>query len=168
MPGLPDLDVTGGAAVSGNGIIVFTRTNTDKAEDFMVQPVSSGSVSKHTVGTFTAGTTTPGAADGVQIRYAPNGVASAFRVSTVNPNGHTAVQLRACDTVASEFNPFQAFHSAAAVGDGTFVSFREVISNYALTDPKGNASIGVKGHRVHVITASYTGRSGQLRGRNGA
>lgn len=125
-------------------------------------------MSKYTAGTFTAGTTTLGATDGVQIRYAPTGVASACRVSTVNPNGPTAVQLRACDTVASEFNPFQAFHSAAAVGGGTFVSFGEVINNYALTNPKGNGSIGVKGHRVHVITASYTGRSGQLRGRNGA
>jgi hypothetical protein len=171
VPGLPDLDVAGGAAASGTAIIMFTRTATDKAEDFRVQAVSSGSVAKYTTTgahNYTAGVTTLGVADGVRIQYAPFGVASGFCVSTVNPVGGTAVQLRWCDNTPGEFNQFQTFRSAAAVGDGTFVSFREVINDLALTDPRNGGSIGVIGHRVHVITRAYTGISGQLWGQNGA
>src|SRR6267154_1032983 len=49
VPGLPDLDVLGGAAVSGNVLIVFTRTSHDRAEDFMVQPVDTTQHSKYDI-----------------------------------------------------------------------------------------------------------------------
>jgi len=170
VPNQPDLDVYGGGATVGNAIIMFTRTNHDKAEDFRIQLVSALSVSKYAVTgvhTFAVGQAL-GGTDAVRIQYAPNGTFSGLCISTVNPIGFTAVQLRPCDTVANEFNPFQTFRSAAASGDGTFVSFREVINDHALTDPRENGSIGRVGHRVHVITANWVGTSGQLWGQNGA
>jgi len=168
VPNQPDLDVYGGGATVGNAIIMFTKSNHDKAEDFRVELVTSGSVSKYTVGAYTAGVTTLGVTDGVRIQYAPNGSFSGLCISTVNPVGGTAVQLRPCDNVVNEFNPYQTYRSASASGDGTFVYFKEVINGLALTDPRNSGSIGTVGHRVHVITRSYTGVSGQLWGRNGA
>src|SRR6266581_2084677 len=78
VPGLPDLDVLGGAAVSGTAIIVFTRTSHDKAEDFAIQVVAPAAVSKYTVAGvhgFTVGVTTP-PVNAVAIRYTPSGVDS--------------------------------------------------------------------------------------------
>jgi hypothetical protein len=167
VPGLPDLDVQGGAAVSGNSLIVFTRSNHDKAEDFMVQIVAPGATSKYTVGGFTAGVTTPPAGS-VAIRYAPNGVDSGLCVSTVNPNGHAAAQLRVCSNNTTQFNPFQTFTSPVASGDFTAVQFTEVIHGYVMTDPANNGSIGVKGARVQVIFANNLHHTGQFWGQNGA
>ena len=163
VPGLPDLDVLGGAAVSGNAIIVFTRTSHDKAEDFAVQPVAAGSTS-----TFPAVHAAVSPANAVRIQYTPDGLATGLCVSTVNPNGNTAVQLRACDNTAGTYNPFQTFVKADANGDGQFVSFTEVINNMKLTDPRNSGSIGVVGHRVHVLVKAADGTSGQLWGQNGA
>lgn len=163
VPNLPDLDVYGGGATSGNALIMFTRSNHDKAEDFAIINVTSTAVNKYP-GTGPAAPP----AHSVAIEYAPFGVASGLCVSTVNPNGFTAVQLRTCSNNLTQFNPFQTFVSQAAVGDGTFVSFLEVIHGLALTDPRNSGSIGVVGHRVHVITRTYTGTSGQLWGQNGA
>lgn len=168
VPGLPDLDVAGsGPGVSGQAIIMFTRTNHDKAEDFELVTEPPTDTSSYTVGPWTTATAL-GFTDAVSIAYAPDGVQSGFCLSTVNPNGNTAVQLRHCNVTVGKFNPFQTFRSAAALGDGTFVSFREVINSFALTDPRNGGSIGTIGHRVHVVTRSWTGTSGQLWGQNGA
>ena len=171
VPGLPDLDVAGaGPGFSGQALIVFARTNHDKAEDFMVQVISPGATSKYTVSgvhSFTQGvTTTP--ANGVAIRYAPNGIDSGFCVSTVNPNGFAAAQLRACSNGTTQFNPFQTFTSPVAVGDFTAVQFAEVINNNVMTDPANNGSIGTIGHRVHVTFAHNFNHTGQAWGQNGA
>jgi hypothetical protein len=163
VPNLPDLDVQGGAAVSGNVLIVFTRTNHDKAEDFAVQAVAAGSTN-----------TAPGSGpatlptNSVRIQYAPNGFGSGLCLSSVNPNGFASVQLRKCDTTAGTFNPWQTFTSAVATGDFTAVQFKEVINGLVLTDPANNGSIGVVGHRVQVKFAANAGHTGQFWGQNGA
>lgn len=164
VPGLPDLDVYARHAVSGNAIIMWPRSSHDPAEDFELVPELSTDTSTYTVGPWTTATAL-GFTDAVSIAYAPYGVQSGYCISTVNPNGLTAVQLRKCNVTVGKFNPFQTFRSAAAVGDGTFVSFREVINTYALTDPRNSGSTGI---HVHVITHAYTGTSGQLWGQNGA
>jgi hypothetical protein len=169
VPNLPDLDVLGGAAVSGNAIIVFTRTSHDRAEDFAVQVVAPAAVSKYTVAgvhSFTVGVTTP-PVNSVVIRYTPLGVDSGLCVSTVNPDGFAAAQLRPCSNNLTQFNPFQTFVSSAADGDGTFVQFTEVINGNVMTDPANGGSIGVVGNRVHVIFAHNFHHTGQLWGQNG-
>ena len=169
VPGLPDLDVLGGAAVSGNSLIVFTRTSHDKAEDFAVQVVAPAAVSKYTVTgvhSFTVGVTTP-PVNSVAIRYTPFGHDSGLCVSTVNPDGFAAAQLRPCSNNLTQFNPFQTFVSSAADGDGTFVQFTEVINGNVMTDPANGGSIGVIGHRVHVTFAHNFHHTGQLWGQNG-
>jgi hypothetical protein len=170
VPGLPDLDVLGGAAVSGNSIIVFTRTSHDRAEDFAVQVVAPAAVSKYTVAgvhSFTVGVTTP-PVNSVVIRYTPFGVDSGECVSTVNPDGFAAAQLRPCSNNITQFNPYQTFVSSAADGDGTFVQFTEVINGNVMTDPANGGSIGRLGDRVHVIFAHNVRHTGQLWGQNGA
>jgi hypothetical protein len=170
VPGTPDLDVLGGAAVSGNSIIVFTRTNHDKAEDFAVRVIAPGAVSKYTVSgvnSYTAGVT-HAPVNSVMIRYTPNGVDSGLCVSTVNPDGHAAAQERPCSDGTAVFNPFQTFVSSAADGDGTFVQFTEVINGNVMTDPANSGSIGTIGHRVHVTFAHNFHHTGQLWGQNGA
>jgi hypothetical protein len=163
VPNLPDLDVQGGAAVSGNVLIAYTRSSTDKAEDFRVEAVAVGSTN-----------TSPGngpataPASAVRIRYSPLGVPSSLCLSSVNPDGHAAVQLRPCDTTPGTFNPWQTFTSSAAHGDFTAVQFTEVINGNVLTDPANNGSIGVKGNRVQIIFAHNNGFTGQLWGQNGA
>jgi hypothetical protein len=169
VPGLPDLDVLGGAAVSGNSIIVYTRTSHDKAEDFAVQVVAPAAVSKYTVAgvhSFTVGVTTP-PVNSVVIRYTPFGVDSGLCVSTVNPDGFAAAQLRPCSNNLTQFNPYQTFQSSAADGDGTFVQFTEVINVNVMTDPANGGSIGRIGDRVHVIFAHNFHHTGQLWGQNG-
>lgn len=170
VPGLPDLDVQGGAAVSGNVLIAFTRSSHDKAEDFGVQVISPGATSKYTVNgdnDFTQNsTTTP--TNGVAIRYMPNGVDSGLCISTVNPNGHAAAQLRPCSNGTTQFNPFQTFTSPVADGDFTAVQFTEVINDNVMTDPANNGSIGVKGNRVQIIFAYNHHHTGQAWGQNGA
>jgi hypothetical protein len=178
VPNLPDLDVQGGAAVSGNVLIVFTRTNHDKAEDFRVENVDTTQHSTFDVsGSFNGGVVwhtasanvaVPGA---VRIQYSPNGVASGLCVSSVNPNGFASAQLRHCAD-AGLFNPYQTFQrtDTGNPGDGQFVTFREVINGHLLTDPKNDGSIGVKGARIQVKFSGGTGtvHTGQLWGRNGA
>jgi hypothetical protein len=169
VPGLPDLDVLGTSAVSGNSIIVFTRTSHDKAEDFAVQVVAPAAVSKYTVAgvhSFTVGVTTP-PVNAVAIRYTPFGVDSGLCVSTVNPDGFAAAQLRPCSNNLTQFNPFQTFVSSAADGDGTFVQFTEVINSNVMTDPANGGSIGTIGHRVHVTFTANHHFTGQLWGQNG-
>jgi hypothetical protein len=169
VPGLPDLDVLGGAAVSGNSIIVFTRTNHDKAEDFAVRVIAPGAVSRYTVSGVNSYTTgvTHAPVNSVQIRYTPFGVDSGLCVSTVNPDGFAASQLRPCSDGIAVFNPYQTFTSSAADGDGTFVQFTEVINGNVMTDPANGGSIGVKGSRVHVVFAHNFHHTGQLWGQNG-
>jgi len=177
VPGLPDLDVLGGAAVSGNAVIVYTRSATDKAEDFRVQPVDTTLHSKYDVaGTFGSWSKTLAnslVTNAVRIQYAPFGVASGFCLSSVNPNGFASVQLRVCDNTSGEWNPYQTFQKkdTGVPGDGQFVTFTEVINGHLLTDPANNGSIGVKGDRVQVKFAGGNGaviHTGQLWGRNGA
>lgn len=163
VPGLPDLDVYGASATVGNALIVFTRTSHDKAEDFAVQPVDAASTNTAPGnGPATAG------ADAVRIQYTPLGVASGLCLSSVNPDGHAAAQLRKCDTTAGTFNPWQTFTKSGAVGDFTAVQFTENIGHNVLTDPANGGSIGVVGHRVHVIFAVNVHATGQFWGQNGA
>ena len=169
VPGLPDLDVLGGAAVSGNSLIVFTRTNHDKAEDFAIRVIAPGAVSRYTVtgvNSYTTGVT-HAPVNSVQIRYTPNGVDSGLCVSTVNPDGHAAAQERPCSDGIAVFNPYQTFTSSAADGDGTFVQFTEVINGNVMTDPANGGSVGRIGDRVHVIFAHNFHHTGQLWGQNG-
>lgn len=167
VPGLPDLDVYGGAAVSGNSLIVFTPSSSDKAEDFAVTTVGASATSKYTVGSFTAGLTNAPAGS-VMIRYTPRGLDSGLCVSTVNPNGHAAAQLRVCSNGTTQFNPYQTFTSGVASGDFTAVKFVEVINHNVMTDPANNGSIGVVGHRVHVTFAPDAGHTGQFWSQTGA
>ncbi len=174
VPGLPDLDVQGAAAFSGNALIMYTRSATDRAEDFRVQPVDTTQHSKYDVaGTFGTWSRTLANAlvtNAVRIQYAPFGVASGLCLSSVNPNGFASVQLRYCDNTSGEWNPYQTFKKTDANGDGQFVTFTEVINGHLLTDPANNGSIGVKGDRVQVKFAGGTGviHTGQLWGLNGA
>jgi hypothetical protein len=176
VPGLPDLDVLGGAAVSGNSLIVFTRSATDKAEDFIIVHVNPAAVSKYDVTgglhNYTQGVTTP-LPGSVAIEYAPKGVPSGYFVSSVNPNGFAATQLRAGSNNVTQFNPYQAFveKDTGNPGDGQFVTFAESVNNHLLTDPRNGGSIGAVGARVHVTTSGGNGttiRTGQLWGQNGA
>jgi hypothetical protein len=167
VPGTPDLDALGAAAVSGNSLIVFTRTSHDKAEDFVVQVVNPAATSKYTVGGFTLGVT-HAPANSVAIRYAPNGIDSGLCVYTVNPDGFAAAQLRVCSNNTTTFNPYQTETSSAADGDGTFVQFAEVIHGLVMTDPANGGAIGAVGHRVHVTFAANHHATGQLWGQNGA
>jgi hypothetical protein len=162
VPGLPDLDVFHGAAFSGNGLIMFTRTSSDRAEDFTVQVVPAGSTS-----TYPGVHAAVAPAGAVRIEYTPFGVATDLYVSTVNPNGLTAVQLRHGDDVPGTYNPFQTFVQASAACDGTCFTFAEVIHGMLLTDPRNGGSTGVVGHRVHVLVKPADGTSGQLWGQNG-
>lgn len=173
VPGLPDLDVLGGAAVSGNSLIVYTRTATDKAEDFTVQAVPTGAVSVY--GGFAPLAPAPVGSTNVRIQYSPNGVLSGLCVSTVNPvpGDDTPTQLRNCAptlVAPGVYNPYQTFvrQDTGNPGDGQFVNFREVINHLALTNPAAGGSIGVVGNRVHVITRGYSGSVHQLWGLNGA
>ena len=187
VPGLPDLDVQGGAAVSGNVLIVFTRSNTDKAEDFVFTNLGASGSGMARTSTFdvtgsysghitlatplsalpNAATTRP-----TQIQYAPLGHASGLCVSSVNPNGFASVQLRHCNTDPTKFNPYQTFQlkDTGNPGDGQFMTFTEVINGHLLTDPRNDGSIGVKGARIQVrFAGSGTGviHTGQLWGFNG-
>lgn len=168
VPGLPDLDVYGGAAVSGNSLIVFTPSSSDKAEDFAVTNVTVATAkSKYTVGAFTAGSV--GApANSVMIRYTPRGVDSGLCVSTVNPNGFANAQLRPCSNGTTEFNPYQTFTSSVADGDFSAVQFAEVVHGYVMTDPANNGSIGAVGNRVHVSFRSNLHHTGQFWSQTGA
>lgn len=179
VPGLPDLDVRGRAAVSGNVLIVYPRSATDPAEDFVVQVVPAGTTTSFT-GTGPA--TLPAAPAGqanVRIQYAPRGVLSGFCVSSVNPNGFASAQIRHCDSTPSTnapstitYNPYQTFirHDTGNPGDGQFVTYEEVVNHHLLTDPKNDGSVGVPGARVQVKFAGgglSTIRTGQLWGFNG-
>jgi hypothetical protein len=168
VPGRPDLDVLGGAAVSGNSLIIFPQSRTDKAQDFMVVNVSPTATAKFTttgVHAYIAGSTMIGAG-AVEIEYAPKGVASGLCVSTVNPNGHADAQLRGCSNATTTFNQFQTFRSGAAQGDGTFIQFKEVINDNLMTNPANNGSVGKVGDRVHVSFRAANGSTGQLWGQN--
>ena len=129
--------------------------------------MNPAAVSKYTVGGFTAGVTTP-PASAVAIRYTPLGVDSGLCVSTVNPDGFAAAQLRPCSNNLTQFNPYQTCTSSAADGDGTFVQFAEVIHGLVMTDPENGGSTGTIGHRVHVTFAANHRFTGQLWGQNGA
>ena len=187
VPGLPDLDVQGGAAVSGNVLIAFTRSSTDKAEDFVFTRLDNSGSGLGRQSTFVVTGSYSGAltlvsplssvtngttAKAVQIEYAPLGVRSGLCVSSVNPNGFASVQLRHCNTDPTKFNPYQTFQmkDTGNPGDGQFIVFTEVINGHLLTDPANDGSIGVKGARVQIKTTgsgSGTIHTGQLWGFNG-
>lgn len=158
VPGLPDLDVLGGAAVSGNSLIVFTASSSDKAEDFAVQNVNVATAANKYPGTGPASAP----AGSVMIRYAPRGLDSGLCVSTVNPNGLSAAQLRPCSNGTTQFNPYQTFVSGVASGDFTAVKFAEIVHGYVMTDPANNGSIGTVGNRVHVRFMTDAGHTGQF------
>ena len=177
VPNQPDLDVQGGGATVGNVLIVYTRSNHDKAEDFRVQAVDTTKLSLYATDKFTGSswsTTVPNSATAgaVQIRYSPNGVPSTLCLSSVNPNGFASVQLRPCVTDSTKFNPYQTFQKkdTGNPGDGDFVTFTEVIHGHLLTDPRNDGSIGVKGARVQVKFAGSSSNihTGQLWSQNGA
>lgn len=179
VPGLPDLDVLGRVAASGQPLIVFPRSATDPAEDFVVQVVPTGTATSF-IGTGPATLPAPPAGQtNVRIQYAPRGVLSGYCVSSVNPNGFATAQLRHCDSEGTSnnpstttYNPYQTFirHDTGNPGDGQFLTFEEVINHHLLTDPKNDGSVGVVGARVQVKFAGSTAaiHTGQLWGKNGA
>ena len=188
VPGLPDLDVQGAAAFSGNVAIMFTRSSTDRAEDLVFTRLDNTGSGLARTSTFdVTGATYPGAittasrldsrtngltAKVVQIEFAPLGVRSGLCLSSVNPNGFASAQWRHCNTDPAKFNPYQSFQmkDTGNPGDGQFIIFTEVINGHLLTDPANNGSIGVKGARIQVKFAGTTGliHTGQLWGLNGA
>jgi len=175
VPNRPDLDVQGGAKVVGNPLIVYTRSATDKAEDFVVRTHSNTETSTVAVGNIPNTTTTLGtlfgaASASVSLEYAPLGVPSGLCVSSVNPNGFATEQLRTCNVPVGKFNPWQTFEvTDFGAADGQFVTYTEPIHNLVMTNPANNGSIGSVGHRVQVKFA-HAGSpnlfTGQLWGKN--
>jgi len=174
VPNRPDLDVQGGAKVVGNVIIVFTRSATDKAEDWVVVPHLVTDTSTANVGTITTTTTLSdrfsSTSTVVSLEFAPLGVRSGLCLSSVNPNGFASTQLRPCNTVANKFNPWQTFQvTDNGAADGQFVNYTEPINHLVLTNPKNDGDIGTVGHRVQVKFAHLfgtNGATGQLWGKN--
>lgn len=171
VPNRPDLDVQGGAANVGNVLIVYTRSATDKAEDFVPVAHAGSDTSTVAVGSLTTASTLTSISftNAVSLEYAPLGHRSGLCLSSVNPNGHASVQLRLCNTVANKFNPWQTFKvDDTGVFDGQFVTYTEPINNLVMTNPANNGSIGVKGARIQVKFAHTNGTTGQLWGKNNA
>jgi hypothetical protein len=172
VPNRPDLDVQGGAKVVGNVLIVYTRSATDKAEDFVVKLHAGTDTSTAAAGNVANTSTTLASLsfnNAVSLEYAPFGVPSGLCVSSVNPNGFASVQLRNCNTVAGKFNPWQTFNvTDFGAADGQFVTYTEPIHNLVMTNPANNGSIGVKGARIQVKFATDHHATGQLWGKNNA
>lgn len=169
VPNRPDLDVQGGASTVGNVLIVFTRSATDKAEDFVPVAHAGSDTSTVAVGGLTTATTLTSIsfANAVSLEFAPLGHRSGLCLSSVNPNGHASAQLRPCNAVPNKFNPWQTFNvDDTGVFDGQFVKYIEPINHYVLTNPANNGSIGVKGARIQVKFAHDSGATGQLWGKN--
>jgi len=171
VPNRPDLDVQGAAKVVGNPIIVFTRSATDKAEDWVVVTHLTTDTSTANVGAITTTTTLTDrfgvTSSAVSLEFAPLGVRSGLCLSSVNPNGFATAQLRVCNTVANKFNPWQTFNvTDFGAADGQFVSYTEPINHLVMTNPANNGSIGVKGARIQVKFAIDHSRTGQLWGKN--
>lgn len=172
VPNRPDLDVQGGAANVGNVLIVYTRSATDRAEDFVVRTHLTTDTSTANVGTVTTTSTLTDRFGGptssaVSLEYAPNGVPSHLCVSSVNPNGFASVQLRPCNALPNKFNPWQTFNvTDFGAADGQFVNYTEPINHLVMTNPKNNGSIGVKGARIQVKFATDHHATGQLWGKN--
>ena len=173
VPNRPDLDVQGGASVVGNVLIVYTRSATDKAEDFVVRTHLTTDTSTANVGGLTTTTTLTDrfgvTSSAVSLEYAPLGVPSHLCLSSVNPNGHASVQLRPCNNVSNKFNPWQTFNvTDNGAADGQFVNYEEPINHLLMTNPRNDGSIGVKGARIQVRFAHDNGTTGQLWGKNNA
>ena len=171
VPNRPDLDVLGAPLhpASGNPVIVFTRSTTDRAEDFVPVAHLTSDTSTAEVGSIHVTTTLAslGFTNAVNLEYAPNGVRSGLCVSSVNPNGHASVQLRNCNTTGNKFNPWQTFQvTDNGAADGQFVTYTEPINGLLMTNPANNGSIGVKGARIQVKFAADHHATGQLWGKN--
>jgi hypothetical protein len=169
VPNRPDLDVQGGAAVAGNVLIVFPRSTTDKAEDFVPVAHAGSDTSTVAVGSLTTATTLTSISftNAVSLEFAPLGHRSGLCLSSVNPNGHASVQLRNCNTVPNKFNPWQTFKvDDTGVFDGQFVKYIEPINHYVMTNPRNDGYVGHVGSRIQVKFASDHGATGQLWGKN--
>jgi hypothetical protein len=169
VPNRPDLDVQGGAKVVGNAVIVFPRSATDKAEDWVVVTHAGADTSTVAVGPLSTATTLTsiGFTNAVSLEFAPFGVRSGLCLSSVNPNGFASVQLRNCNTVANKFNPWQTFKvDDTGVFDGQFVKYIEPINNRVMTNPANNGDVGTVGHRIQVKFANDHSFTGQLWGKN--
>jgi hypothetical protein len=171
VPNRPDLDVQGGAKVVGNAIIVYTRSTTDKAEDWVVVTHASTDTSTVAVGSLTT-TTTLGSilfTNAVSLEFAPFGVRSGLCLSSVNPDGFASTQLRPCNTVANKFNPWQTFQvTDYGAADGQFVTYTEPINHLVMTNPRNDGYIGTVGNRIQVKFAHPFSplHTGQLWGKN--
>lgn len=171
VPLRPDLDVQGGAKVVGNAIIVYTRSSTDKAEDWVPVAHLVSDTSTVAVGGLTVASTLAsiGFTNAVSLEFAPFGVRSGLCLSSVNPNGFASTQLRPCNTVPNKFNPWQTFQiTDYGAADGQFVSYREPINSLVLTNPRNDGYIGTVGHRIQVKFAVPGSplHTGQLWGKN--
>jgi hypothetical protein len=173
VPLRPDLDVQGGARVVGNAIIVYTRSATDKAEDWVVVTHLTTDTSTANVGALTTATTLTdrfgATSSAVSLEFAPFGVRSGLCLSSVNPNGFASTQLRPCNAVPNKFNPWQTFNvTDFGAADGQFVTYTEPINHLVMTNPRNDGYIGVKGARIQVKFAVPGSplRTGQLWGKN--
>ena len=171
VPLRPDLDVQGGAKVVGNAIIVYTRSSTDKAEDWVVVTHLTTDTSTANVGALTTATTLTdrfgATSSAVSLEFAPFGVRSGLCLSSVNPNGFASTQLRPCNTVPNKFNPWQTFNvTDFGAADGQFVNYTEPINHLVMTNPRNDGYIGTVGHRIQVRFAADHHFTGQLWGKN--
>ncbi len=158
-----DLDVFQQRTAPDTPLIVYTPSSAapgDPAEDFEVIPVPAGGVSIYGFAGSQTGTT----AAYVNIEYAPHGVGSGLCVSDIDPVAGQPDELRACNTVAGKYNPYQSFTEVAAdAGDGTFYSFEDApvsaegtATGLYLSDGRPDAGIGRPGRRVAVVSAPGT------------
>jgi hypothetical protein len=171
VPNRPDLDVQGGARVVGNAIIVYTRSATDKAEDWVPVAHLVTDTSTVAVGGLTTASTLASISftNAVSLEFAPFGVRSGLCLSSVNPNGFASTQLRPCNTVPNKFNPWQTFQvTDYGAADGQFVTYTEPINHLVMTNPRNDGYIGTVGHRIQVKFAVPGSplRTGQLWGKN--
>jgi hypothetical protein len=156
-----DLDVFQQRTAPDTPLIVYTPSTSDPAEDFVLVPVPAGSISIYTFAGSQTGTT----GGYVNIEYAPHGIGSGLCISDIDPAAGQLAELRACNTAAGRYNPFQSFaQAAAATGDGSFSSFQDAPVSTTSTAPTGlylsdgrpDAGIGRPGHRVAVVSAAGT------------
>jgi hypothetical protein len=158
-----DLDVLGQSRAASTPLIAWTPARTDPAEDFEEIQIPPSTPSSYP--SFGASP-----AEAFALEYAPGGVASDMCVSVISATAGQPAELRPCEQLPGEYNPYQAFQAWMAACDGTCVTLRNVIGSVTeggttlyLTDPR--SGIGRKGHRVPVVSeppASGGPSGGQL------
>jgi hypothetical protein len=106
------LDVKGQHATYGNKVILWTKSNTDPAQDFIAKNYNGLSTSGGPDKTF---------------EYAPNGVPSGLCLSFPSETRGSGAVLRNCNqSIWQTFKPVYV--------DGTYVGWKNQASGYAMED----------------------------------